>query len=428
MPSIQEIEQFKQVLNELGSEREILAERSEQIEDIPPPEEGLSDDLRELLQGFGTEDAAGEGDGPVAGPSEEPALDPWPAPERGGRAGEGAEPEAALPDLDFASLFGEPPAEGAAPEAPATRGRSEAEEEGEAEGPSEAEEELPDEFDLLKLTDADFGELAGAESPESGGGTGEGDAPAVDGLAAAPEAAGGGDDGPPGLDIPGLENLDEDAVGADADGEEASGEDGGGGEGPEAGGFGAEGPDAFALEETLAGESLPEAEAGGEAAAPGPFGTEEPLPPLEDFDGRDHGGPRVLPKCRRRGREGPRAPSARTPSARWREEAIGGTPAAGPGGRRPFRRGRSRRPLLRRRGGSGAGGEPAEDDGARRTAPTRTAATSTRWTTSACRAGRRWPGRRNRRGDDGRRRRRACSPACRGRMPGRRRRRPQSGS
>ena len=50
MPSLQEVEQFKSILNELGDEPEILAERDEEIEDVPPPEQGLPEGLSELLE------------------------------------------------------------------------------------------------------------------------------------------------------------------------------------------------------------------------------------------------------------------------------------------------------------------------------------------------------------------------------------------
>ena len=50
MPSLQEVEQFKNLLNELGEEAEILAERDEEIEDILPPEQGLPEGLSDLLE------------------------------------------------------------------------------------------------------------------------------------------------------------------------------------------------------------------------------------------------------------------------------------------------------------------------------------------------------------------------------------------
>ena len=50
MPSLQEVEQFKNFLNELGDEPEILAERDEEIEDVSPPEQGLPEGLSDLLE------------------------------------------------------------------------------------------------------------------------------------------------------------------------------------------------------------------------------------------------------------------------------------------------------------------------------------------------------------------------------------------
>ncbi len=51
MPSLQNIEQFKEILNALGNEPQILAERGEALEDVKPPEEGLPQDLSDLLGG-----------------------------------------------------------------------------------------------------------------------------------------------------------------------------------------------------------------------------------------------------------------------------------------------------------------------------------------------------------------------------------------
>ena len=49
MPNLQDIEQFKTELDAVGNEAEILAERGESIGEVPLPEEGLSEDLSELL-------------------------------------------------------------------------------------------------------------------------------------------------------------------------------------------------------------------------------------------------------------------------------------------------------------------------------------------------------------------------------------------
>ncbi|MBN1797430.1 MAG: hypothetical protein JW822_02565 [Spirochaetales bacterium] len=49
MPRLDDIEQFKEVLDSLGSEKEILSSMGEELEDIQPPEQGLSSDLTDLL-------------------------------------------------------------------------------------------------------------------------------------------------------------------------------------------------------------------------------------------------------------------------------------------------------------------------------------------------------------------------------------------
>ena len=52
MPRLEDIVKFKADLNSLGNELSILAERGELLEDVAPPEEGLSQDLSELLSGI----------------------------------------------------------------------------------------------------------------------------------------------------------------------------------------------------------------------------------------------------------------------------------------------------------------------------------------------------------------------------------------
>ncbi len=49
MPKLEDIEQFKRQINSLGNEEQILAERGEKIVDIPPPEQGVPDDISALL-------------------------------------------------------------------------------------------------------------------------------------------------------------------------------------------------------------------------------------------------------------------------------------------------------------------------------------------------------------------------------------------
>ncbi|MFP4566282.1 MAG: periplasmic-type flagellar collar protein FlcA, partial [Spirochaetaceae bacterium] len=63
MPTRDSIEEFNRTLVTLGNEPAVRARRNEDIEQIAPPEEGLSEDLSELLgdeTGEGGEGAAAE--------------------------------------------------------------------------------------------------------------------------------------------------------------------------------------------------------------------------------------------------------------------------------------------------------------------------------------------------------------------------------
>ncbi|MCX7040665.1 MAG: hypothetical protein NT005_16215 [Spirochaetes bacterium] len=116
MPRREDIERFKEVLNSLGSEPEIRAAKSELIEEVAPPEEGLPADINELLGSFtqpleeepGAEDAGGvvgAAGAEEGGPSleQEPSFE-----EEVLSLPEEAPPlEAGDEGLDFASLFGE---------------------------------------------------------------------------------------------------------------------------------------------------------------------------------------------------------------------------------------------------------------------------------------------------------------------------------
>ena len=136
MPRREDIERFKEVLNSLGSEPAIRAGRSETIEEVAPPDEGLPSDINELLGSFAqsgqevpsdeeqalssleeqafaeeavsaetaespSEDLSFE-TGMLPGAEEEPAAGPGPGGPAGGQA-----PEADLGPLDFDALFGE---------------------------------------------------------------------------------------------------------------------------------------------------------------------------------------------------------------------------------------------------------------------------------------------------------------------------------
>ncbi len=81
MPSLENIEKFKSVLNQLGDEPGILEERGEHLEDVPVPEEGLPDDLSALLGDVEAELGIPEDE-------EEGELDQLPADFAGGDTGE----------------------------------------------------------------------------------------------------------------------------------------------------------------------------------------------------------------------------------------------------------------------------------------------------------------------------------------------------
>ncbi len=153
MPTLQDIERFKEILNSLGSEPEILAARSEEIEEIFPPEQGLAADLSELLEPSAEAAEVAE-DAETAGEAPPEGFDEFALPEAEG-AGPGVaeaagETEGESPDFDFASLF---EGEEAAPSAEAGEevfaeaelpGEELAEEEVFAEAELPGEEELPE--------------------------------------------------------------------------------------------------------------------------------------------------------------------------------------------------------------------------------------------------------------------------------------------
>ena len=81
MPSLQDIEQFKSDLNAVGNEEEILEERGLTLEDVPPPQEGLSDDLSALLDIGPAGPSQDEPEVAAAAPPEAPAGPPLAPPE-----------------------------------------------------------------------------------------------------------------------------------------------------------------------------------------------------------------------------------------------------------------------------------------------------------------------------------------------------------
>jgi hypothetical protein len=141
MPRREDIERFKEVLNSLGSEPSIRAGRSETIEEVAPPDEGLPSDINELLgsfaqqggevpsdeeqalssleeQAFAEEPPAGEpAESPASGAPQEPTFElgelaelgePEPSPPRPGSSAPAAGAAGSdLEGFDFDSLFGE---------------------------------------------------------------------------------------------------------------------------------------------------------------------------------------------------------------------------------------------------------------------------------------------------------------------------------
>jgi hypothetical protein len=98
MPSLQDIDKFKDVLNALGDEPDVLAERGEDLEDVPEPEEGLPPDLSELLgdmEAPGDEEPSFEGLPEIDLGEEFPEIGAEPEPAAEAPAGEAEPPEAA---------------------------------------------------------------------------------------------------------------------------------------------------------------------------------------------------------------------------------------------------------------------------------------------------------------------------------------------
>ena len=161
MPDFADIEQFKSSLNAVAREEEILEERGEVLEDVAPPEEGLSDDLSMLLgdaEDVGTSDAAVDDFsdlGDLVVPDVEEAATESP-PEIAGDAGP-SEDDSGIDAFDIDGIFPEEestaaPAE-SAPEETAV---------------SDIEAEITDAFDGLDFTSEDAEpEAAEAEEPET---------------------------------------------------------------------------------------------------------------------------------------------------------------------------------------------------------------------------------------------------------------------
>jgi hypothetical protein len=137
MPSLDAIEQFNSHLKNLGSEPEILAERSEEMEDVPPPEQQLSQDLQDLLG---------------------PASEETPA----------GEEQKELTELDFASLFGEEAGEGLDELPPDIQAEEVAVPEAGAEEAAEVSQPEAEELSMEDLGLEPQEEAPGAEAAEEG--------------------------------------------------------------------------------------------------------------------------------------------------------------------------------------------------------------------------------------------------------------------
>ena len=166
MPELQDLEQLKADILNLGNEPTVLNRRGEPIPEIHPPEEGQDQELADLLEGFGEEEEPEEF--PEEPPEESSEEEP---PEAEAQAEEAPEPEEELPELEE-----EPPEseeETLEPETPEAEAEAQAEEapEPEEELP-ELEEEPPESEDLEGLEELEeleteaFTEDAGEEAAE----------------------------------------------------------------------------------------------------------------------------------------------------------------------------------------------------------------------------------------------------------------------
>jgi hypothetical protein len=146
MPSLKSIERFKQEFLNLGHEPEVLAEKGETPSLMPTPEEGIPDDLSELLGGFGEEAPQESGQTPDEAAEEAP---------------EGETPEGEAPSFDDLDLFGERETEGESLEIPAEEAApsSEVSEEPQAEDASAL-----DDFDIEGIFPENTAEEAAPES------------------------------------------------------------------------------------------------------------------------------------------------------------------------------------------------------------------------------------------------------------------------
>ena len=198
MPRIEDIEQFNETLVQTGDEPEILAERGEDLEHVPRPDEGLPGDLGDLLGEEGPSEAEVEAAGAEEGEEEGEELlsrlsealeeeEEEEAPAEEEPEAEEGEEEDIFAGLDLGDEEFEMPADFPEEEEPEAEVPEEepAEEEGpEEETPEEGFEEPlegpeEEEFDL---GDFDFGEELGEELGEE-----EAEAPEAEPFEETPE-------------------------------------------------------------------------------------------------------------------------------------------------------------------------------------------------------------------------------------------------
>ena len=184
MPDLESLDQFKNVVNSLGNEPQILEERGENFEDVPRPEQGLPEDLTDLL---GDTEGLEEEETPDTGEDLNELLEGFAGEEE--ESGEPAEGEGPFDEFDFnedldalgdleADSEEDEAAGGEEPEA--LEGFEEPETEEEPEEPETEEEpeapEAPEEedFDLDALIEETSSERRGEETPpEAAEGAGE---------------------------------------------------------------------------------------------------------------------------------------------------------------------------------------------------------------------------------------------------------------
>ncbi|HVP19503.1 MAG TPA: hypothetical protein VMU36_10930 [Spirochaetia bacterium] len=248
MPRREDIEKFKEVVNSLGGEAEIMARRSQPIEDVLPPDEALPAPAGEPAGAPGAPlEAAGPGEEEAAdfgldlsdlddsgpGPAEAPAAEQPELPSE--EAGTAETPSPDETALDFGSLFAEEPAAPPIEETETPTEETGAEElppiDLPAEGPAEPGEPLAEEFALpesessllqadlsqMEALPEDIGEQVAPSGepeplPEQAGPTGElepspeptGEPEALGGLGAAGPAS---EEALAGIELPNLEDL-----------------------------------------------------------------------------------------------------------------------------------------------------------------------------------------------------------------------------